>query len=71
MPFSLLGFCLWINFTFKSILALVPTQGSYFVFIVFFVLFLENKYALAQGVARDKLVFGMLKLGDVSFQTHF
>ena len=29
-------------------LAVVPTQGSYFVFVVFCVLFLENKYALAQ-----------------------
>ena len=30
-------------------LAVVPTQGSYFVFVVyFFVLFLENKYGLAR-----------------------
>jgi len=50
-------------------LVVVPTQGFYFFFVVFLVLLLENKYALTQkGVARDKLVFGMLKHDHVSFQ---
>ena len=48
------------------------SDGSYsgflFCFCCFFALLLENKYALARrGVARDKLVFGVLKHYHVSF----
>ena len=45
-------------------LAVVPTQGSYFVFVVF-----RKQICFgSEGVARDKLVFGILKHGHVSFQ---
>ena len=46
-------------------LAVVPTQGSYFVFCV---AFRKQICFGSEGVARDKLVFGMLKHGHVSFQ---
>jgi len=50
-------------------LAVVPTQGFHFAFVVFFfVVIFRKQYALAQRVARDKLVFGMLKHGHVSSQ---
>ena len=49
-------------------LAVVPTQGFYFAFAVF-LLFLEKKICFgSEGVARNKLVFGMLKHDHVSFQ---
>ena len=49
-------------------LAVVPTSGFYFVFVLFCFI-LEKKYALARrGIARDKLVFEMLKHDHVSFQ---
>jgi len=42
-------------------LAVVPTQGFYFAFAVF-LLFLEKKICFgSEGVARDKLVFGMFE----------
>ena len=52
------------------------SDGSYsgflFCFCCFFALLLENKYALARrGVARDKLVFGVLKHYHVSFWFFF
>jgi len=44
-------------------LAVVPTQGSYFVFVV-----IRKQICFgSEGVARDKLVFGMLKHSHVSF----
>ena len=44
-------------------LVVVPTQGSYFVFVIF-----RKQICFgSNGVARDKLVFGMLKHGHVSF----
>ena len=47
-------------------LAVVPTQGFCF---VFFVVFLRKQRCFgSEGVARDKLVFGMKKHGHVSFQ---
>ena len=46
-------------------LAAVPTQGFYFVFCVAF----KKQICFdSEGVARDKLVFGMLKHSRVSFQ---
>jgi len=45
-------------------LAVVPTQGSYFIFVVF-----RKQICFgSEGVARDNLVFGMLKHDYVSFQ---
>jgi len=49
-------------------LAVVPTQGFYFVFAIFFVIFRKQICFSSEGVAKDKLVFGMLKHGHVSFQ---
>ena len=51
-------------------LAVVPTQGFYFSFAVFFFCcFLRKQICFGwKGVAEDKLVFGMLKHGHVSFQ---
>ena len=46
-------------------LVMVPTQAFCFIFL----LFLEKKKCFgSEGVARDKLVFGMLKHDHVSFQ---
>ena len=48
---------------------MVPTQGSYFVFVVFFCVSFRKQICFgSEGVARDKLVFEMLKHGHVSFQ---
>ena len=44
-------------------LAMVLTWGSYFVFV-----FRKQICFGSEGVAKDKLVFGMLKHGHVSFQ---
>ena len=49
-------------------LAVVPTRGFYFVFVVFCVVFRKQICFGSEGVARDKLVFGMLKHDHVSFQ---
>ena len=49
-------------------LAVVPTWGFYFVFVVFCVVFRKQICFGSEGIARDKLVFGMLKHGHVSFQ---
>jgi len=49
-------------------LAVVPTWGFYFVFVVFCVVCRKQICFGSEGVARDKLVFGMLKDGHVSFQ---
>jgi len=49
-------------------LAVVPTQGSYFVFVIFFCVIFRKQICFgSEGVARDKLVFEMLKHGHVSF----
>ena len=48
-------------------LAVVPTWGFYLVFVVFYVVFRKQTCFGSNGVARDKLVFGMLKHGHVSF----
>jgi len=48
---------------------MVPTQGFYFfAFAVFLLLLFFRKQQASEGVAKDKLVFGMLKHGHVSFQ---
>ena len=49
-------------------LAVVPTQGSYFAFVVFFVVFRKQIRFGSEWVAKDKLVFWMLKHDHVSFQ---
>ena len=49
-------------------LAVVPTQGSYFAFAIFFVVFRKQIRFGSKGVAKDKLVFWMLKHGQLSFQ---
>jgi len=52
-------------------LAVVPTWGFYFAFAIFFVcLFVFRKQICfgSEGVAKDKIVFGILKHGHVSFQ---
>ena len=48
-------------------LAMVPTWGFYFVFVVFYVVFRKQICFGSEGVTRDKLVFGMLEHGHVSF----
>jgi len=47
--------------------AVIPTWGFYFVFVVFSVVFRKQICFGSEGVARDKLVFGMLKHDHVSF----
>ena len=49
-------------------LAMVPTQDSYFAFAVFFVVFRKQICFGSKGVAKDKIVFGMMKHDHVSFQ---
>ena len=51
-------------------LAVVLTQGSYFVFVVFLfcVVFRKQICFGSEGVTKDNLVFGMLKHDHVSFQ---
>jgi len=46
----------------------VVAWGFYFVFVVFCVVFRKQICFGSDGVARDILVFGMLKHGHVSFQ---
>ena len=54
---------------FPTGLAVLPTQGFYFAFAFFvFVVFRKQICFGSEGVAKDKLVFGMLKHGHVSFQ---
>ena len=48
-------------------LAVVPTQGLYFVFASFLFVFRKQIFG-SEGVAKDKIVFAMLKHGHVSFQ---
>jgi len=49
-------------------LAVVPPQGFYFAFAIFLLFFRKQICFGSEGVAKDKLVFGMLKHGHVSFQ---
>ena len=50
-------------------LAVVPTQGFYFAFVVFLCVVFRKQICFGlEGVARDKLVFGILKHDHVSFQ---
>ena len=50
-------------------LAMVPSQGFYFVFVVFFCVVFRKQICFGlEGVTRDKSVFGMLKHGHVSFE---
>jgi len=46
----------------------VPTQGFYFVFVFFCVVFRKQICFGSEEVTRDKLVFEMLKHDHVSFQ---
>ena len=57
-----------ICITLLADLAMVPTRGLYFVFVVFCVIFRKQICFGLEGVARDKLVFGMLKHDHLSFQ---
>ena len=48
---------------------MVPTQGFYFAFVVFLCVVFRKQICFGlEGVARDKLVFGILKHDHVSFQ---
>ena len=49
-------------------LAMVLTQGLYFCFCCFLFVFRKQICFGSEGVAKDKLVFGILKHGHVSFQ---
>ena len=49
-------------------LAVVLTWGFYFAFAVFLFVFRKQICFSSEGVTKDKLVFGMLKHGHVSFQ---
>ena len=77
---SLFFTCLWRNLSFHyrptscicclhCSLAVVPTHGFYFCFChFFFVVVFRKQHDLARrGVAKDILVFGILKHGHVSF----
>ena len=47
-------------------LAVVPTWGFYFFFVVFCVVFRKQICFDLEGIARDKLVFGMFKHDHVT-----